>query len=1105
MVSIMQNFKRNQNRKTLVALFFAFIFGCVAAYAQEIAVTGTVYDSKEEPVIGATVSVVGTNKGVMTDIDGHFTIKTKAGSVLAIRYVGCKPQNIKVKNAGPLNITLEDNSQELNEVVVTAMGITRDEKSLSYARQAINPENMTETRSANLLDMLSGKAAGMQIISGGGPTASTRVVIRGLNSITGNNEPLYVIDGVPVMNNNGEDGELDFGNAVNAINPDEIENIEVLKGANASALYGSDAANGVVLITTKKAAKANKGLGVTYNFNMMFGHLYNFPTYQNIYGTGQNGLFEKVSTATNHYGAQNNQISYDPNLPYFIYNPNMAGQSPNSWGMPMLGFEIVGRDGKVKPYSPNPSTIEDMYQTSTMITNNVSIERKFDQGSFRLSYNNVHSDDILRNVNKLNRHTFNLRATADLAKWVSVDVNARYQYESVDHRAYRNASDRNPIYAIIGLARDISVAELTPWKKEDGTPFTFQGFNNPYWLLNEVDNGDSRHWFMGNLTLNFTITNFLKLRGRAATDIQNSEGWGFTNMNTTFCRDGDYNNWKRNRSNNNFDALLMFNKTFVDNKFNVSANVGTSYQEIKGSRLKSSVTMLQFPDIKSLSNNKGQILSIQENEWKKKLAVYGMASLGWDNWAFLDLTARNEWSSTLPEKNNSYFYWSAGAGLVLNTLFKLDAHKFPYIKIRGSYAQVGNDTGYDKLVSGYYKAEKNNTFNGISYYIGDDLLKTMDLKPERTNSWEVGVDLRFLDGRIKFDATYYSKVTRDQIIEADAPFASGYQKEMLNAGKMTNKGVELSLTATPLLFKNFSWITTVNWSKNSNKVIELSPGVERYEIGQAQFIKSYAEVGKSYGVFYGNDFKRDENGNILVSTNGMAKYEENQYLGEIQPDWFGGWSNTFKIFDFDLGFAIDFQKGGKVWSYTAFEGARHGQTVQSLEGRYEYLLSKLILGEDEIERWGFVNPTYTNDPNATLYSHYYADGDRSKGIYLEGVYDSDAGPELAGKKTVAWVRPEDYWNHGYRASARRYIYDASYVKLREISVGYNIPSKWLRKTKFLRSARISFVGRNVAILFQNTPKGLDPQATSSTGNAQGFERGFNLPMATYGFDIKVTF
>lgn len=1100
----MQVYRFLKLSKSLVAFVTAFIFGCMATLAQTNTLTGTVTDKSGEPLIGATILVKGTNIGTSTDIDGKYTLNARPGQTVQVSYVGYKPVTIKLKNDGVLNVVMEDDTQVLNEVVVTAMGITREAKSLSYARQSIDTDNMTEVRGTNLLDMLSGKASGMQIISGGGPTASTRVVIRGINSLTGNNQPLFVIDGVPMLNNSGEDGDLDYGNAANSINPDEIENIEVLKGANASALYGSDAANGVILITTKKAAKENKGLGVTYNFNMMFGHLYDYPTYQNIYGAGQGGMFQRRSEGTNYYGAANNNVFFDPNLPYFIWNPNQAGQNQRSWGMPMLGFDVVGRNGEVKSYSPHPETIENMYQTSTMITNNVAVEKNFTGGSFRFSYNNVHSDDILAGVNKLNRHTFNLRGTADLAKWVNINVNGRYQYEKVNNRAYRNASDRNPVYMIAQLPRDASVSELIPWKKEDGTAFVFKDFNNPFWLLNETSNSDSKNWFLGNVTLTFKVTDFLKIQGRAATDVQHSEGWNFINMYAPFDQDGEYSYWKKNWTNNNFDALVMFNKNFFDQKFNLNANVGTSYQEIQGSKIKSLVNTLQFPDIKSLSNNKGLMASIQENEWKKKQAVYGMASMGWDNWAFLDLTARNEWSSTLPKNNNSYFYWSAGTGIILSSLFKMDPHAFPFIKIRGSYAQVGNDTGYDRLVSGYYKDEKYYVFNGIPYYTGENTLKTMGLKPEQTRSWEIGAELKFLDNRISLDATYYNKVTRDQIVTADAPLASGYQWEILNAGKMKNQGVELSLTARPLQFRNFTWSTTINWSKNKNEVIELSEGVRRFQIGEAQFIKLYAEAGKPYGVFYGNDYKRDEDGNILVGIDGKPKYVEDQYLGNVQPDWFGGWSNTFRIFDFDLGFAIDFQKGGKVWSYTAYEGARNGQTVQTLDGRLDYFMSAFILGEDKIERQGFLDPQYTNDPNASMYSHLYPDGSRPKGIYVPGVYDSDAG-DMAGKPTVVWTDPQDYWVHNYQANTSRFIYDASYIKLREISVGYNVPEKWVRKTKFFRTARISFVGRNVAILYQNTPKGIDPQATSTTGNAQGFERGFTLPMATYGFDIKVTF
>lgn len=1093
--------------RAVATALFILMMGCAVAMAQTIPVKGTVLDQEGEPVIGASISIVGSKTGVTTDIDGNFVINAKVGSVLSIRYVGCEPQNIHINSDKPLRIVLKEGSQMLDEVVVTAMGITRDAKSLSYARQAIDAESMTEARGANLLDMLSGKAAGMQIMSGGGPGSSTRVMIRGLSSITGNNQPLYVIDGVPVLNNDGEDGDYDYGNAINSINPDEIENIEILKGANASALYGSDAANGVILITTKKASGNKKGLGVTYGFNMMFGKLYEYPEYQNVYGAGWVDRFGRKDQGANFYNNQGNVNGYNPNLPYFIWNPSEASQNQRSWGLPMLGFDIVGRNGEVKSYSPHPETIEELYKTSTMITNNVSVERKFDQGTFRFSYNNVHSDDILDNVNKINRHTFNLRGTANLAKWLDIDVNARYQHESVENRNNRGTSERNPLNAIAELPRDASVAELTPWKKADGTAFVFKDFVNPLWILNETSNQDSKDWFLGNVTLNFKLTSYLKLRGRASTDVQNSDGWNFINMYAPFDPDGEYSYWKRNWSNNNFDVLLSFNKNFVNNRLNVNANVGASYQEIKGSKIKSLVDRLQFPDIKSLSNNAANMSSIQENEWKKKQAVFGMASIGWDDWAFLDLTARNEWSSTLPVNNNSYFYWSAGTGIILSKLLKLDSKAFPFIKIRGSYAQVGNDTGYDRLITGYTKNDKNNTFNDIPYYVREELLKTMGLKPERTRSWELGVELRFLDNRISLDATYYNKLTRDQIIEADVPFGSGYRREMMNAGKMLNKGVELSLGLTPVRLKNFTWTTTFNWAKNDNKVLKIADGVDRFRVDEfAGIMYIYAVEGQPYGSIYGNVFKRDDEGHILVTRDGKPLYETEQFIANAQPDWFGGWSNTFRVFDFDLGFSIDFQKGGHIWSYTSYQGSRNGQTEMTLDGRYQALQSWMFLGESDNERRGFLDAQWTNNPFASvIYDTRYPDVERPKGIRPEGaVYDESAG-DLAGQPAFVWTSPTTFWQDCCAYNMPYYVYDTSYIKLREITVGYNVPQKWLRKTRFFSSAKISFVGRNVAILYKNTPRGMDPQASQASGNKIGFERGFSFPMATYGFDIKVSF
>lgn len=773
--------------------------------------------------------------------------------------------------------------------------------------------------------------------------------------------------------------------------------------------------------------------------------------------------------------------------------------------MPMLGFDVVGRNGQVRSYSPHPETTKAMYGTSHMYTNSLSIEKVFEGGSFRLGYTNILSDDILDGVNDLERHTFNLNTTAQMAKWWDVVVSSRYVYEEVDNRAFRNASNRNPVYLFANLPRDATIDELIPWKQADGMPFNFTGFTNPFWSLNECNNADNKHWFMGNITFNFHPHKMVDIRLRAATDVQVSEGWSFTNLYTPYDRDGEYMRWKRDWRNTNYEALALFHNSFWDNILSVNASLGASAQSIHGSRVYSKASQLQFQDMRSLSNAKGLVSALEEGEGKKKQAVYGSLSLGYNGWAYLDATARNEWSSTLPTDNNSYFYWSLGTGLVISDLLKLDQHTFPMIKIRASYAEVGNDTGFDRLVSGYYKSE-DGSFLGLPYYVGETVLKTLDLKPERTSSWELGTEMHFFDDRFSFDFTYYNKATTDQIVEADAPLASGYQREIINAGKMTNKGVELSLSATPIRTHDWTWTISANWAKNSNKVVALAPGIDRFQIKSRDNISSYAEVGKPYGVFYGNDYKRDENGNIYVGLDGKAEYETDQYLGSIQPKWLGGASTTLRWRNLSVGLGIDFSHGGKLWSYTTFRGGIDGSAAQTLDGRYEFQMSRLVYGENDQERQGVLQAQYTNIPGSNPSSNptIYPDWQRPKGVWVGNTVYSESLGYWAGMSSMTWVSPTDHWCHNGTSSAARYIYSASYIKLREVSLGYTLPQQWLRNT-FIRSAKLSVVGRNVAILHQSTPKGMDPQATSSTGNAQGFEEGFTLPQATWGFDLKVTF
>ena len=1070
-------------------ILILMLFSVSVMQAQNRTVKGTVSDAQGEPIIGANVVIVGGTKGVITDLDGKYSIQVpENGAVLKFSYIGFKTKSFNVvKGKNVLNVTLEEDAVMLEQTVVTAMDLRRDEKSLSTAFQKMDVESMTENRDAGFVNMLAGKVAGLQVISNGAAGSAT-VRIRGANSISGNNQPLYVIDGVPIIND-VTGGEIDYGNPANSINPDDIENIVVLKGANASALYGSDAANGAILITTKKAGQRS-GLGVTYS------EFSQYPIYQNIYGGGHINRFE--NNKANSFNGDV-KVPYDPNMPYGIQR--MGGyDNSRSWGMPMLGFQVVGRNGELKSYIPTPANTTSMYQTAYSWTNSVSIERATEHVSTRIGFTNLRSDDVLEGLNNLTRNAFNVRSNVKLTKSLDVDLNGRYTHENVKNRSYRNNSDRNPIYTLMDMPRDLSIQEMYPWKDENGKPTALQ-FKSPVWMLNELSNQDKKEWLLADVTVNYKITKDLKLRLKAALDLNMKEGYEFRNMYTPGDADGFYKEFTEKSRNYTYEAMLSYNKTWKD--FNISASVGANSQDFLFKKQNSEIGTLATSDFISLTNNGATVKSWPEYNAKKKQAVYGTASIGYKDFIYVDVTGRNDWSSALPSDNRSYFYSSYGVSFVLTELVKsIPKDWLSYAKIRGSYAKVGNDTGFDQLLNGF---SYNTSYLGdMAWFESENKRKTNSLKPESTTSFETGLDLRFLKDRASLSFTYYNKNTKNQILTSTINGVSGYGEALFNAGEVKNWGYEVTLGVVPFRNKDWEWKVDINWAKNNSEVVSLANGMDYMTLTTVQnSVELRIVKGEPLVSLYCREpWKTNDEGQVLVGANGRPLSGEAKFLASVEPKWTGSIRTSLRWKDLTFSAMLDIRMGGHVWSETAFQSSRNAQSIMSLGGRTEHLFSDLILNEgDQTGYLGILDPKYV--PNGK--NNIYMDASRPKGMNIPGaVYDSSV-PGLAGQPCQAWIKPIDYWTNDSGKNGELYLYDASYVKLKEISLGYNIPKNWLRKIGFIQSMRVSAVGRNVAILHQKTPKGIDPEATSSMGIQQGLERGFNLPTSSYGFDFKITF
>ncbi|BDD05743.1 SusC/RagA family TonB-linked outer membrane protein [Aureibacter tunicatorum] len=1060
--------------KNLLLSWIFVLLTVGSTWAQGRTVTGTVKETSGEPLPGVSVVVKGTTNGTITDLEGAFSISIDEPetAVLVFSFIGLTTQEVTVGNQTKFDVEMTSDVKQLDEVVVTALGVERDERSLGYSAQQLKSEDLTQVRETNIVNSLSGKVAGVQINSNSNMGGSSRILIRGASSITGNNQPLFVVDGVPLDNSNfGTSnqargaGGYDYGNAAQDINPDDIASMTVLKGAAAAALYGSRASNGVIVITTK-SGKGKKGIGVSVNSGVTFEKVNLLPSYQNEYGGGTSEEFaidpESGLPVVNFYADQS-------------WGPKLQGQQVVQWHNIYDYEQGLTSQLTTSPWVANPDNVKDFFQTGVTLTNNVAVQGGNDEANFRLSYTNKDITGIFPNSH-MSRNTFNFAGSTKLNDKLTVNANGSYVSSRAKGRPGTGYDDGNVMQQFNQWGQRQWSNDLHKnYKNPDGSQRSWNRSsidnpdlvysNNPYWVRYENFQDDDRERFFGNVGMNYKITEEISVSAKAMTDFYTDsrrERLAVGSIRTDQAQGrGYYSEDVIRVKEDNYEFLTNYNKTF-DNEISLNAFVGVN-RRTKSYRRNYAETQdgLSVPGLYTLTNSVGSVIPIDDGYDKIVNSVFGSASVGWRNMVFVDATFRNDWSSTLPTEGgqNSFFYPSVTTSFVFSELGSLaNSNLLSFGKLRFGWASVGNDTDPYRLAQ-TYPANPQGGFGGNPIYTTPNTMNNSELKPETTESFELGLDLRFLQDRIGLDATVYSSRSYDQIIPVQTSAASGFVYKYINAGLMTNKGVELMLSGTPIKSSGgFQWDVVVNWAMNRNKVVELEDNLETLRLGTAPFAVTIEAVeGESYATIYGTAYQRDENGNKIVGDDGLyLATEEKVALGSAMADWTGGITNSVSYKGFTLTAVIDGSFGGKIFSTT------------NMWGRYS----------------GMFEETTANNIRET-------------GIVAAGV-------KRDGSVNDINVDAKRYFQHdnGYNI-AEADVYDASYIKLREVSLAYKIPNKLISKVG-IQDMVFSVVGRNLALLYSEVPH-IDPEYAVSSGNVQGLEGAATPMTASWGFNLNFKF
>lgn len=1046
----------------MLLAFFTVTGGTAHAQTAARLLKGRVVDAGNDPIIGASVMVKNAKEGTVTNMEGKFSLNVAPSATLVVSYIGFVTQEVKADTQkGEMTITLKEDTKRLGEVVVTALGIKRDRKALGYSLGEVSGKELQKAKEPNVINSLAGKVAGLTVSqTATGPSGSTRVILRGSTELTGNNQPLYVIDGVPMDNTNFDSsdqwGGYDLGDGISSINPDDIENISVLKGPAASALYGSRASHGVILITTKKA-DAKKDFSVELNSTTTIEkQLTKWDDVQYEFGQGADG---KISLTDDRFSSNRN------------------------WG-PRIdpGLMMTYFDGVARPYVIIKDNIDGFFRTGVNTTNSLIVNKKAGKTGVRITYTDMRDKDLIPKTH-MARNTLNLRTNTTITKFLDLDFKVTYTHEGVKNRPAVADHRANIAKNLMTLSTTFDQAWLKEhYEDENGEYYNWNDgdvYNiNPYWVLHKMTNRSWKDNYKGSAVIRYRPLKQLTLQATAGTDINYFTFEEFAYPTSPGRERGMLST--KDYKNRMYTAELLAIYKGKFKKWDYGATLGGSLYKTDN---KTQIVMAQnmiMRDAKTLQSFTEK--TIREEIYRRQInSVYGSMNFAYDNFAFLDMTLRGDCSSTLPVNNNVYWYPSVSGSLLFSELLHVDKNILPYGKVRASWAKVGNDTSPYMLRPTYEMA-----LNSFGQYpmasISGDVIPNKNLKPTMTNSIELGFELKFLKNRLGLDFTYYNQNSKDQILRMNTSYASGYRYQLINAGDIENRGIEVVLNTRPIEMKDFSWDLNVNFAKNSNKVKELANGVDEFELASARWlgVKVVAKVGENYGCIMGKDFLRNDNGDIIIDgKTGLPKMTHDlKVLGNATWDWTGGMTTNVRYKNLSLGAIFDVKVGADLYSMSARSAYSTGKHKETLEGRdawYESEEKRLAAGVTSKD-W---HPT--------------------GGYVAKGVIEQ---PDGTFKPNDIFVSPQEYWTYVTTQTARPFIYDNTYVKLRELTLSYAFPRRLLGKV--VNALSVSFVARNLFNLYKNVPN-IDPDSNYNNSTGMGLEFGSLPSRRSFGLNVNLKF